>query len=331
MVSSISGNPVTSAGTSISGRFSLDGGAQAVVNGPIGEVGGGQYKFGMFAADVNGANCGYLFSSSGCVLVSYTVVTTANVSGNLYLNSGQNVNVFSGQLSGQQVNLTSGNQVQIWSGTQVNLFSGQNVNLYSGQLSGQFISLLSGQQVLIYSGQLSGQQVNLISGTQVQLWSGTFVNLFSGQNVNVFSGQLSGQQVNLLSGNQTQVWSGTSVNVFSGQLSGQPISLLSGLSYVASGISTVSSIASGALSGQQVGIVSGTISYLVDDTFKRNVSGLAPTASLFSLASVVCKLTSKFDAKSGITFRPDGTTIHMTQPPVTDNTMVPIRTLGKAQ
>ncbi len=299
MVSALSGNPVTGISASISGRFSLDGGAQTLANGPIGEVGGGQYKLGMFAADVNGANCGYLFTSSGCVPVSYTTVTTANVSGNLYLNSGQNVNVFSGQLSGQQVNLTSGNQVQIWSGTQVNLFSGQSVNVYSGQLSGQPISLLSGQQVLVYSGQLSGQQVNLLSGNQVQLWSGTFVNLFSGQSVNVYSGQ--------------------------------SVSLLSGLFYPASGVSTVSPIASGQLSGQQVGIVSGSISYLVDDVFKRNVSGLAPTASLFSLASVVCKLTSKFDAKSGITFRPDGTTIHMTQPPVTDNTMVPIRTLGKAQ
>ncbi len=296
MVSALSGNPVTGISASISGRFSLDGGAQTLVNGPIGEVGGGQYKLGMFAADVNGANCGYLFTSSGCVPVSYTTVTTANVSGNLYLNSGQNVNVFSGQLSGQPV------------------------------------SLLSGQQVLVSSGQLSGQQVNLISGNQVQLWSGTFVNLFSGQNVNVFSGQLSGQPISLLSG-LSYVASGinTVSPLASGVMSGQPMTLLSGLSYVASGISTVSPIASGQLSGQQVGIVSGTISYLVDDVFKRNVSGLAPTASLFSLASVVCKLTSKFDAKSGITFRPDGTTIHMTQPPVTDNTMVPIRTLGKAQ
>ncbi len=284
MVSALSGNPVTGISASISGRFSLDGGAQALVNGPIGEVGGGQYKLGMFAADVNGANCGYLFTSSGCVPVSYTIVTTANVSGNLYLNSGQNVNVFSGQLSGQQVNLLSGNQVQLWSGTFVNLFSGQNVNVFSGQLSGQPISLLSGLSYVA-----SG--INTVSP--------------------LASGVLSGQMVSL----------------FSGQL----VTLLSGLSYVASGISTVSPVASGQLSGQQVGIVSGTISYLVDDVLKRNVSGVATTASLFSLASVVCKLTSKFDAKSGITFRPDGTTIHMTQPPVTDNTMVPIRTLGKAQ
>ncbi len=324
MVSAVSGSPVTGISASISGRRSLDGGAQAVVTGPINEVGGGQYNLGMFAADVNGANCGYLFTSSGCVLVSYTVVTTANVSGNLYINSGQNVNVFSGQLSGQQVNLLSGNQTQVWSGTFINVFS--------GQLSGQPISLLSGQQVLVSSGQLSGQQVNLLSGNQVQLWSGTFVNLFSGQNVNVFSGQLSGQPISLLSG-LSYVASGTNTvsPLASGVMSGQPMTLLSGLSYVASGISTVSPIASGQLSGQQVGIVSGTLGYLVNDVFTRNVSGDATTASLFSLASVVCKLTSKFDAKSGITFRPDGTTIHMTQPPVTDNTMVPIRTLGKAQ
>ncbi len=284
MVSALSGNPVTGASAAISGRFSLDGGAQAVVGGPINEVGGGQYNLGMFAADVNGKNCGYLFTSSGCVPVSYTVVTTANVSGNLYLNSGQNVNVFSGQLSGQQINLISGNQVQIWSGTQVNLFSGQQVLVSSGQLSGQPVSLLSGLSYVA-----SG--INTVSPLS--------------------SGALSGQMVSLFSG--------------------QVVTLLSGFSYVASGVSTVSPIASGQLSGQQVGIVSGSLGYLVSDVFTRNVSGDATTASLFSLASVVCKLTSKFDAKSGITFRPDGTTIHMTQPPVTDNTMVPIRTLGKAQ
>lgn len=197
------------------------------------------------------------YSASGIATVSppwevapdvdtlFTIIpTTLAASGITQIASGTLVNVYSGQLSGQQMNLLSGNTVRVLSGTQVNVFSGQ----------------------------LSGQQVNLLSGNQTQVWSGTFVNVFSGQLSGqvvdaasglsviavVYSGQLSGQLVNLLSGNQVQVWSGTFVNVFSGQLSGQVVVPASG----AFGTASLNSgqqvlIYSGQLSGQQVNLLSG--------------------------------------------------------------------------
>lgn len=224
-VSALSGNPVASiASGNISGRVSLDGGVQAVLAGPVVEVGGGQYQANLFAADTNGGNCGYLFTMSGCVPVSFTVITTAHVSGTLFPNSGLAVNLLSG-------NVTSP---------------------YSGQMSGQLVtassgvfgttSLNSGQFVNVYSGQLSGQQVNLHSGNQTAVVSGTFTTPWSGR-VFLASGvpaldasgavtvvtnlDKSGYTADSISGT-TFIASGTRVNVYSGQLSGQSVALLSG-------------------------------------------------------------------------------------------------------
>lgn len=168
LVSAISGNPVTGASGSISGRKATDDvSGMIVLSGNIIELGGGMYRANLYDFDTSGLYIGYYFTASGCVPRSFSIVTIDSTSGRLFLNSGQNVNVFSGQLSGQQVNLLSGNQTQVWSGTFVNLFSGQSTSPYSGQLSGQQVNLLS------------GNQVGVLSGTQV----------------NVFSGNLSGQQV----------------------------------------------------------------------------------------------------------------------------------------
>lgn len=178
-MSAISGNPVTGQVAGISGRVSADGGTQAVVAGTLSEVNGGQYRLNMFANDTSGNNLGFLFTASGCVPVSFNVITDNNVSGRIGIVSGTSVNVWSGQLSGHAVNVISGN------------LSGQIVTAASGMFG--TASLNSGQFTIPYSGQMSGQAVNLLSGNQTQVWSGTFVN--------VFSGQLSGQQINAASGN----------------------------------------------------------------------------------------------------------------------------------
>lgn len=76
---------------------------------------------------------------------------------------------------------------------------------------------------------------------------------------------------------------------------------------------------------------SGVIRYLGDVQLIRNISGLIEgSGALQSLASVILKLTSRFDAASGMTFRCDGTTLHMTQVVTTGSGMTPIRALGVA-
>lgn len=67
---------------------------------------------------------------------------------------------------------------------------------------------------------------------------------------------------------------------------------------------------------------------IVDELLKRDVSNVEAAAAVHSLATVILKLCSKFDAKLGQTYRTNGSTVHMTQTPTTDNTMVPIRSLG---
>lgn len=120
-----------------------------VLSGNIIELGGGSYRANLFDWDCSGDQCGYLFTASGCVPVQYQFDMTDGISsGRLYLSSGQNTSlsgifgtaslnsgqsvlVYSGQLSGQQVNLLSGNTIAVLSGT--------NVNLFSGQLSGRIV------------------------------------------------------------------------------------------------------------------------------------------------------------------------------------------------
>lgn len=139
----------------------------------------------------------------------------------------------------------------------------------------------------------------LASGT-VYLASGHPTTLYSGQIAQVYSGNLSGQQVNLLSGNEVAVVSGTRVNTWSGQV------------YVASG--------------------SFSTSGLVLSIFTYNVSGIVSgTIPPISLGSVVLKHTSRFNARSGYTYLPDGTSIHMLQVPVNGSGMFPIGELGVGQ
>lgn len=281
LVSALSGNPVAGVGTGVSGRVSLDGGAQALFGGSLTDLGGGQYVQALFATDINANVAGMYWTASGCVPISFTVPTTANVSGKVYpesglavgLLSGGVVTVASGSLSGQIVTASSGSFVVATSGLSViaSLYSGQQVIPSSGTLSGQFVTPMSGLTFIasgsIVSGLIASGIVFVASGAYCASGMFTTASLNSGQSVLVYSGQLSGQAVNLLSGNQTQVWSGTSVNVFSGQLSGQVVIAASGVTVtVPSGISTISAIYSGNLSGQLVVAASGVFANIASGT-----------------------------------------------------------------
>lgn len=228
---------------------------------------------------------GQSYPASG-VFVNATATVT---SGQVYLASGHAVLVYSGRLSGQQVNILSGNQVSVISGDLIAtlasgttfLASGHSVFVYSGQLSGHQVDLLSGRSFVasginvvgafsLASGAMSGQPISLLSGSL----SGQPVTLLSGRsftasgiNVIVPAATISGAVPNVLSG-LVHLASGQAGRILSGQLSGHVIDLLSGRSFVASGINAVVPIASisgtntvaSLLSGQTALVASGQLS-----------------------------------------------------------------------
>lgn len=69
---------------------------------------------------------------------------------------------------------------------------------------------------------------------------------------------------------------------------------------------------------------------IVDTLLKRGASNVEAAADLHSLASVILKLTSKFDSVLGITYRSDGVTPHMTQAITHDPLAEPITMIGDA-
>lgn len=170
MTSSFSGNAVGGISGSISGSRSIDGGVRTLLSGDIIDVSNGQYCARLFDFDLNGNCVGFLFTASGCAPVSFTIVTAANVSGQLGIVSGTNVNVWSGQLSGQQVTAAAPASGTTWlaSGHPATLYSGQVTSPYSGSMSGQKVDTLSGQT---YPN--SGLAVNLLSGNIASLYSGS--------------------------------------------------------------------------------------------------------------------------------------------------------------
>lgn len=220
----------------------------------------------------------------------------------------QGIVVASGSLSGQYVNVFSGD-VWVASGSIPSANSGLHV----------IASLLSGQFANVYSGQLSGQQVNLLSGNQVGVVSGTLFPASGSTQIAsgafVIASLLSGQVTDTYSG---FVWlaSGQLVNVYSGQLSGQYVSIASGQTFLAS--------------GQSVNVIN--VSGLAQSVLTFDVSGIASgTIPVVSLGSVALKLASRFNARSGTTYLPDGTSVHMTQQPVNGSGMAPIGELGVGQ
>jgi hypothetical protein len=75
LVSSTDGTAVT--GATVTAKRSIDGAAQGSCTGSISEDAGGQYHLAASAGDLNGNNIGFLFTATGAIGVSITVVTTA--------------------------------------------------------------------------------------------------------------------------------------------------------------------------------------------------------------------------------------------------------------
>lgn len=70
-----------------------------------------------------------------------------------------------------------------------------------------------------------------------------------------------------------------------------------------------------------------TVDEIVAAIFKLDIDTVEATAAVHSLCSAVLKLVSRFKATTGVTYRTDGTTPHMTQTPVTDS-ITPISEFG---
>lgn len=290
LVSAISGNPVTGASGSISGRKATDAiSGMIVLSGNIIELGGGMYRANLFDFDTSGLFIGYLFTASGCIPRSFSVVTTDASSGlvfppsgswsgriNVNLLSGQSVNVFSGQISGAFVNVHSGQL----SGRQVDAFV-RDVTAVSGLIhpASGMTFIASGTFVNVPKETISGVIANsgIFVTVPIESISGVIAN--SGLTVTVVKALLSGvvanSGLNVIAGSGAfavaSLNSGQEVLVYSGQLSGQKVDLLSGnQTQVWSG--TQVNVFSGGLSGQPYSLVSGSIN---TNTFS---SGMVSTA-----------------------------------------------------
>jgi len=326
MTSTASGTGVTSGALSISGRVAADDGNQAVLAGTIGEVGGGQYRANLFASDVSGNCLGFLFTASGCVPVSFTVITQNNVSGSLapqsgltYPASGAFATVPIASISGVQAVTTiasgttflaSGQSVSINSGTFVTVpissISGTNAVVPPANLSGVFASVpvatLSG--VVANSGLFVTVPRATISGVIAN--SGLFVSVpiatISGVNAVVPPSTLSGVVANsgLFVSVPIATISGVNSVVPPANLSGVfanvPISTISGVSVVASQASGTTFLAS----GQSVSINSGTF-VTVPIASISGVNAVVPPANLSGVfASVPAASISGVNASATI-------------------------------
>jgi hypothetical protein len=70
-----SGVPVT--GATVTARRSIDGGSQASCTGTVAEMGNGQYRLALSAADTDGFQAGYLFTAASAIPVHIGCVLTA--------------------------------------------------------------------------------------------------------------------------------------------------------------------------------------------------------------------------------------------------------------
>ena len=184
-----SGGALLVSGGTVAAHKSIDGGAPGGLSGTVIHVQSGQWQASTWPLDVDGRQIGFFFMHTSALPVSIYALTTDNVSGRIYVASGNTVNVFSGQLSGQRLDLTSGISF---------IASGNTVRVFSGQLSGHAVDLLSGYSYTASGINATVPPITIASGT-TYLASGTplfysgYYFLASGQNINVFSGQLSGQ------------------------------------------------------------------------------------------------------------------------------------------
>lgn len=284
-IASVSGITVTVPIGTLSGIQPISG---TFVSVPIASISGAVANSGLFVslpiASVSGINAVVPIATlSGIQPISGTTVSVpiASISGvnvvvpvgimsGVYLASGS---IFTQTFASGMFG-TSGNFATAWGNsgavvTAINLDkSGYTANTISGQTypaSGAFTnvppSTLSG--VVANSGLFVSLPIASVSGITVVIPLSTLSGIqpISGTTVSVPLSSISG----------VQIASGSFTNVFSGQLSGQPITLLSGLSYIASGINTVSLLVSGTAylasgqsvllnSGQQVSVYSGQLS-----------------------------------------------------------------------
>ncbi len=222
-------------------------------------------------------NSGLYFVGSGSVAAS---VTSGGVylasgwalfgSGQYYLPSGQNVQLFSGSLSGQLVALASGLSSGVMYLPSGSLFMSTFASGVVGGGSGNLPSAWGGSGAVtvglnldksgytvgsLVSGILSGQQVTLVSGQsytasgifatataapqasgQVYLASGSF--LFGSGQFFIASGSITSGVIS------SGIFVTATAVIASGALSGQQVTLTSGQSYVASGINATVPIAS---------------------------------------------------------------------------------------
>lgn len=66
-----------------------------------------------------------------------------------------------------------------------------------------------------------------------------------------------------------------------------------------------------------------------DSLLTRDMTAVEAAAAIQSLCSAILKLTCRFNSQTGRTYRVNGTTVHMTQIPVTAPAASPIVELGK--
>lgn len=242
LVSVFSGNPVIGASGAISGRKCIDGASMALLSGNVVEDAGGLYHANLYTEDVTGKNIGYLFSSSGCALVSFMAVTTGGASGYLYPASGVFVNATASVASGS-LYLASGS---IFKNTYASGALGTSGGLStawgnSGATTvGQNLDKSGVTVGTIISGIMSGQVVTLVSG-QSYIASGVWS--VSGVNAVVPPSTLSGVIAN----------SGLFVSVPIASISGvntvATASVSSGSLYLASGSIFLNTFASGVVGG----------------------------------------------------------------------------------
>lgn len=79
MIKSSDGTALT--GATVTGRCSIDGGAQTTVTGMITEKGYGEYNLALSQADTNGNQIGYLFTATGAIPVHITVAMGVDEAG----------------------------------------------------------------------------------------------------------------------------------------------------------------------------------------------------------------------------------------------------------
>lgn len=73
------------------------------------------------------------------------------------------------------------------------------------------------------------------------------------------------------------------------------------------------------------------VNAVADGVLTRDVGNVEAAAAIHSLCSAILKLCSKFDvavAGNAVTYRTDGTTVHMTQSKVTNTSLAPVQSLG---